>query len=503
MEDRVKRAIAERGMARAVKDVFIACYDRIISRKIISVSELMEYLDDLEWDPKLESVVRKCYPLIRELHWGAFRELDREHYGKLWKTLVIPDRRFPDMGDLKRNVQVSDVYCGMLDIHEYTEFCQKNRHNFSMLRTLDDIIQQDIRRIAAKNRCLSYRAAGDNIILIGSAAIDVLRTSLGVIDCFSRKRVLRDSGLSETRKGYSIVLQDVHVSAGIAGGLQYSSIVITQGGDVSGSIINTAARLQSFANSLSPQQSKVLVTSQVQASAARDLRREKDGDQESFGFFGCGKIQFKGVELGVHEVLYREADMCKLDYEGEYAQLLKAMSRGGWKDKIVEHALALVIRSLEVAPIPRVEIYIDGSKETYTTEQLIGECKEALRAYRDGEDHRFVSRQLGALLEVLESTAGFDRLVLTRFRQVVTIYRKMAIDYETRQYDKIVTLKSALFTAKEQQVMEDAARLEIARTTLIERGRNNTEVISPALLWKQVVSDHEGSWDFEVYSGKR
>ena len=503
MDERVRKAVFERGMARTVKDVFIACYDRIISRKIITVSELMEYLDDLDWDPKLESVVRKCYRLIRELHWGAFGELDRQNYPKLWKTLVIPDKRLNDIGDLKRNIQVSDVYCGLLDIHEYTEFCQKNRHNFSMLRTLDDIIQQDIRRIAAKNRCLSYRAAGDNIVLIGSAAIDVLLTTLGIIDCFSRKRVLRDSGLSESRQGYSVVLQDVHVSAGIAGGLQYSSIVVTQGGDVSGSIINTAARLQGFANSLSPQQSKVLVTSKVQTAAAREQKKLDDGENQSFDFFACGKVQFKGVELAVHEVLFSESDRNKLEYQNEYAQLLKVMERTGWRDKIIEHALSLVIRTLEVAPIPRVEIYINGSKETYTAAQLIRECKDALRAFSDGEDHRFLSRKLLSLLEVLESTIGFDRLVLTRFRQVVTVYNKMAMDYESRQYQKIITHRASLFTTKEQQVMEDAARLEVARTTLIERGRSNSDVLSPALLWKEVVSDHEGSWDFEMYSGKR
>jgi hypothetical protein len=108
-----------------------------------------------------------------------------------------------------------------------------------------------------------------------------------------------------------------------------------------------------------------------------------------------------------------------------------------------------------------------------------------------------------SLLEVLELANGFDHLVLTRFRQVATIYDKMARDYASRQYDKILAHRATIFSPKELQVMENAERLEIGRNTLIERARHSPDVYSAELLWKEVVSDHEGSWEFEVYSGKK
>lgn len=502
MDPRIVARVREDGISAHTKDVFLSCYDQIITRKITSVSELMEYVGDLDWSASLEKVIRKCFRLIRELHWGIFRDLEKEKLPRLWKALVIPDRRLRDIGDLKRNIMVPHTYCALMDIHAYTDFCQRHRHNFSMLTMLDEVIQKNIRDIARKHGCLSCRAAGDNILVFGSAATDVLQTCLGIVDCFSRRRVIKSARLSETRKGDSIVLQDINVTAGIAGGLNYSSLIVTADGDVSGSIVNTAARLQSFANVLSPRRSKVMVTAHVYAGFLRENRTTPRDEMPVFSFFNCGKVGFKGVRLNVFEVLYTEQDMKKSTYEREYRRLLQTKENGPWKERLIPDAIRLVISVMNVTPVPRIEILQDEDKKLYTTSTIISYCEHAMVSYDVEKDHHRMNKRLQKLLAIVESIPGFDRLVLIHFRQVVSLFEKLTAEFDAMQYEKVIENQNALFTLDEKRVLDNASRLERVRKRLIERGKVANPVYSPVMLWNKVIADHEKNWVFELYSGK-
>jgi class 3 adenylate cyclase len=502
MEERIVEAVRKDGLGRRLKDVFISCYDKIIARKIMTVGELLKYLEELGWDPRLESVIRRCYRLIREIHWGIFRDLDPDDHPDLWKSLTISNPTMPKVADLKRNVLVPNVYCGILDIHAYTDFCQRNRHNASILRTLDNIIQNDMREIANKNGCLSCRSAGDAIIVIGSSATDMIRACLGIIDLFSRRRVLQSALLSENRKGSSVVMQDFHVSAGIAGGLHYSSLIVTQDGDISGSVVNAAARLQGFAGTVAPDQSKVMVTSHVYSSYVKDVRgRQSNGD--GFNFFNCGRITFKGTSLSVFELLYSEREMKKVRYQKQYMALLRTLSKGTWSERLVPDIARLVLQVLNTTAIQRVEIVHRGKTRTYTNDVVVGLCNEAIELYESSQDHRRVSSLLLQIADVLDAAAGFDPLVLAHLRQVTTVYDQMTREFESLQYQKIIANQDGLFSMKERDLIDRAGRLERARNQLLERGRRNNNIYSPAVLWNKVVSEYEGRWEFEVYSGKR
>ena len=503
MDSRIVRAVSEEGLSAHIKDVFLVCYDQIITRKISTVAELVDYMDDLKWKPSLEKVVRKCFRLIRELHWGIFKDLDKEQFPKLWRSLIIPNRRIKDIGDLKRNIQVPNTYCVIMDIHAYTEFCEKHRHNFSMLTMLDGIIQKDIKEIARKNGCLSYRSAGDNIVLIGCTAGDLLRACLGIVDCFSRRRVIKSTKLAETRKGKSIVLQDIYVSAGIAGGQNYSSIIVTEDGDISGSIVNTAARLQGFANLLSPRQSKVLVTSHVYSGFLRDTKGARKNLPHGFGFFACGKVYFKGVGLSVFDVLYSERDLEKSKYQKEYRRMLHTMHNGTWKERLIPDVMALVITVLGAVPVPRLEVLLDGEKKAYNSSTIISLCEHSLETYRLEQDHRRMSDRLRKLLTILELVNGFDLLVLVHLRRVVALFTQMTADFESIQDEKILGNIAGLFSQNEKKILAEAERLGSVRAQLIERGKQHNNIYSAAMLWNKVISDYEKTWDFELYSGKR
>jgi len=408
----------------------------------------------------------------------------------------------PDVADIKRNVVVPNVFCALLDIHAYTEFCQRNRHNVSMLRALDDMIHHDMREIAAKNACLSTRAAGDNIIILGSSPADVIHASLGVIDSFSRRRVLQATALAETRKGNATVVQDFHVSAGIAGGLHYNSLIVTQDGDISGSVVNTAARLQGFAGTVAPDRSKVMITSHVHAGYTREIesdRRKANG----LVFFDCGKIGFKGTNVGVYELLYAEREMKKVRYQKEYTDVFETKKKGLWSDRLVPDATRLVAKVLATVPISGVETLHEGMPKTFTNAQVIRLCEHAIELYESEKDHREVSGNLQQIVEILSLARGFDPLVLIHFTQIVSAYDQMVREFEAMQYEKIIENQIGLFSAKERSVIDHAARLERMRDALIERGKKTNNIYSPTMLWKKIVSEFDGGLQFDVYSGKR
>jgi class 3 adenylate cyclase len=408
----------------------------------------------------------------------------------------------PDVADLKRNVVVPNVYCGLLDIHAYTEFCQRNRHNVSMLRTLDDVIQSDMREIAHKNGCLSARTAGDNILVIGSSPGNTVHACLGIIDCFSRRRVLEAAGLFEDRRGISVVMQDFTVSAGIAGGLRYSSLVVTQDGDISGTAMNTAARLQAFAAQISPDHSKVMVTSHVCSGYLKEQEKKQEY-AEGFTFFNCGKIHFKGTSVSVCELLYSKQDIKKTEYQKRYTDLLEAAKSGRFSDRLISNAVQLIVDVLSTKPIPRLKLQENGSTQILTNETVVKLCKDAISRYESAQDHRTVSVELNRIVRILESASGFDPLVLTRFRQIVALYDQMTQEFETLQYEKIIENQTGLFSVKERTVIDRAERLERIRDTLIERGKRNNSIYSPLVLWNKIVSEYEGKWELDVYSGKK
>ena len=85
MDARIVRAVEKEGLGRRLKDVLIVCYDKIIAGEIVTVAELLAYLEELGWDPRLEKIIRRSYRLIREIHWGIFKALDAETHPDLWR----------------------------------------------------------------------------------------------------------------------------------------------------------------------------------------------------------------------------------------------------------------------------------------------------------------------------------------------------------------------------------------------------------------------------------
>ena len=116
------RSISEYHEFTTLYELFVHFYDQVINRNINDLSELLEYSKNLPLNNKMIAIYKKVFNLIKEIHWGGFKDLDPQKYPKLWKELVIPNKTIEGTGDLKRNMSISNIFVGMVDIHKYTEY---------------------------------------------------------------------------------------------------------------------------------------------------------------------------------------------------------------------------------------------------------------------------------------------------------------------------------------------------------------------------------------------
>lgn len=432
-----------------------------------------------------EDVFRRCFELIREMRWGLFRDLDRTEYPGLWRLLVTGDRWHPDVGDLKRKVNTAALFCGLIDIHAYTDFCERNKLNYSMIEMLDSMIQQNIREIARKNGCIARRTAGDMVILVGVEAEQLIRTVLGIIDFFSVRRTIKSEELTEARRGFEVAIPDLHVSAGIAGGLGYSSVVITADGDLSGSIVNTAARLQNFAGFLSPSRSALVVTGQVHAAL-------HGATENNFAFFNYGRVRFKGIDVPVLEVLFSETGFKKLGYQAEYTKVLKTVKKGLWRERLVPDILGLVDRVLETSDIDRSRFHV----QTRWIREIMG-------LWESRDHYEELGDRLTSLVEVVASLEQFDRVATLYLEQTATLFSAIGREYRERLIERVLSRQESIYTSRERRVLRLAERISVLRMRLLDRGFSSLPESTRRKEWNATLDRHTENLEFEIYSGKR
>ena len=174
----------------------------------------------------------------------------------------------------------------------------------------------------------AWRSEGDMIILVAAGARSITRAAVNITDYFSRRRIIKHKKLLESQVVNKIILPDMTVSGGIAGGKTFTPMVITRNGDISGDIINTAARLQSFANLLDPRKTRILMTNHVVYQLKKNQTRRKDDLLGAVSYFNLGRLQFKGMELNVYEILFRKSQKEQLAYQKTLLRLYSSPGEG-------------------------------------------------------------------------------------------------------------------------------------------------------------------------------
>ena len=458
---------------------FIHLYNRIITGKLKTFAELAEYAATIQTPFPKQAIVYKCFHLLKELRWGFFKGLNKKIHTRLWKELVIPHRDYPDAGDLKRNNSIGKVYIALLDIHGYTRFCQESKKNLSQLHALDDFMNRGTSSIGNKYSALCRRERGDEVLIVAGTATDILSTTLGIIASFSRKVKIRNEAVFVNTEDYSISLPDFEISAGIAGGNTETPLVISETGNLSGFLINMAARLQSRANKLSPHRTRIMVANTVQTNF---LKENAHGQSRLYAcnqltFLHTGPIRFKGVRISLYDMIFQDDMRYKKDFEEQIEKLLSAQKLGHWQQLVFFEILALIEAAVKATPLPPMNVH-------FTKETIISGCHSARNHYAFEEDYWSAVTELGSVINLLKAYEGFDPLIVDYAEEVYSRYGALLDDYAADLEDEISRNLETVFPQENLRALWLSSRRNAeAYKKLLSMARKSKQLPAKKNLW--------------------
>ncbi|MDR1637936.1 MAG: hypothetical protein LBR93_11440 [Treponema sp.] len=478
-----------------------------MSREITAFSQLKELVRPILKSHAAQNVILRVFDLIKQLNWGFFADVSPKTHRKLWREMVVSDMDFPEAGDIKRTMQVANIYICMLDIHGYTKFCQESRNNLSRLHTLDRIINHEVRQIATQCQSVSRRDRGDEIVVVSPSATDALTVTLSIIDYFAKTEVVKDPAISNRRKGGAANnLPVFKISAGITGGNTTSPLIVTEDGDLSGFLLNIGARLQTRANELSPQESRVMVSKQVQMSFIKENQVEKRSlfRDNAVYFLDTGMIEFKGVMLPTCEAVFTSRDRYKEKISESLQKLFGAIRENLWEQRIFLDILELIARTAVSMPPFMVNPPRPMSGLSALSNQSVMDlCRQAARAYTADEDYPAAIGILRQLVEVTGMMPDFDRLIFDYLQGISARYDSLLTRYDSELNREIEAKAKEIFADNTYKTLQAAKNGALIYEKLLARGRKSKALTKKKILWYKLIKESQEELAFTLYSGKK
>jgi hypothetical protein len=500
--------ISEYNSGMTEHEFFSFLYDKVIAKEIIAFSKLKELIAPVLKDKWTHPVIMKIFMLLKRLNWGFFSNICPNTHRKLWKELVIQDRDFPEAGDLKKTLQISDLYIAMLDIHGYTKFCMESRKNLSMMHTLDWAIENEVRRISTSCGAISQRERGDEMVVVAASATDALMVTLCIIDYFGKTEVVGDPNISTKRTGNADALPVFKITAGITGGNTQSPLIITERGNLSGFLLNSGARLQTRANELSPHESRIMIAKQVMMNYEKENAMANIKciltQKNSIYFFDTGHIEFKGVMIPTCEVVFDKNERYKEKFSEEMTKLFSSIRDNLWEQKIYQDLMELLTKVAQTMPkftiTPPAPIQ---GMQTIANESYVQICRLAMKAYCIDEDYYSAVEYLRHLIEISGQIPLFDRLILDYLKGITQKYQLLLDAFEIH-IDKVINEKAAqIFQGNYYKTWLAAKNGSQVYQKLLAIGRKSRDIPKKKNLWLNMLSQNKEQMEFTLYSGKK
>jgi class 3 adenylate cyclase len=459
--------MSEYGPGSSPYEVLVHLSDRILSGELRTFQALKSHAGAIADSPRGKPILKKAFDLQRQLYWGFFRELSPQGFHALWNQVVMPDPDFDFAGDLKGYMSIPDIYVGLVDIHGYTRFCHENRNNMSMLDLLDRTLHEDVRGMAAKCGVLARRARGDEVLMLAASAADLAETVLSIMDFFSKRRRIHDDGGGKGAP-FDMLLPAFQVSAGLAGGQKFTPLVITRDGDLSGDIVNTAARLQARATRLSPNHNRILVTSHVQQKLA-GVDTKKRHHLAEVRFLNTGSVSFKGVNLLVYDAVFLKTEAWRLDIQGELEELYASIEKSMWRSKVFDDALRLAARLAKSLPV----FSIPGGDPEGGDLEASGFLALIRSAQQDFAEERFETAiaSLSELVSLLSLVDGIDEVALEYLSGIAEGYQTIAASFVATLDAEIGANPDSVLGPKEKASFETLRKHSALYQRIVDKAR--------------------------------
>jgi hypothetical protein len=381
-----------------------------------------------------------------------------------------------------------------------------SRKNLSMMHILDKAIEYEISRISAACGAISQRERGDEMVVVAASATDAITITLGIIDYFGKTNVLSDPDVNTARVGEASSLPVFKISAGITGGNTTSPLIITEKGSLSGFLLNSGARLQTRANELSPNESRVMIARQVQMNFLKESASVKGrlANNQSVYFFDTGHIEFKGVMIPTCEVVFYDEQRYKEKFSEEMTRLLGSIRENLWEMRLFCDLLDLIIKTVHAMPKFSISLQnpIDGIM-LLTNESIMLMVNKAMKAYIRDEDYSQAVNTLNQLIEIIQRIPSFDRLVLDYMTGVSDKYT-MLLDSYNKSIDRQIEANAAsIFHGNYFQAWIAAKKGALMYEKLHDMGMKSQLITKKKNLWLNLIKQKQSDMAFTLYSGKK
>jgi hypothetical protein len=487
-------------------ELFSFFSEKVLSREITKFSQLKVLAEPILRSQRIHPVIIRVFELIKNLNWGFFSDMNKETHLRLWKELVIPDNKFPDAGDLKDTLQISNLYIAMLDIHGYTQFCMDSRKNLSMMHTLDWAMNTGVRRISTACQAVSQRERGDEMVVVAASATDALTVTLAIIDYFGKTNVVNDPQIPVKREGNVDALPTFKISAGITGGNTQSPLIITEKGNLSGFLLNSGARLQTRANELSGKESRIMVAKQVYMNYMKENEKEPNNifKRNTIYFLDTGQIEFKGVQIPSCEAIFKDEDKYKIQLADEMIQLFASIKENLWEQRIFQDLMSLISKAAQVMPkftvVPPSPI---NGMQTITNDSFVQLCRQALKAYNRDEDYSVAVNVLKTFITLIEQIPKFERLILDYLKGITDKYDMLLTSYLETIDKEIDNRAQVIFQGNYYKAWVAAKNAVGVYEKLKTVGRNSNEIPKKKALWFNLIKQKAEQMEFVLHSGKK
>jgi hypothetical protein len=393
----------------------------------------------------------------------------------------------------------------MLDIHGYTKFCNENKARLDRLHLFDRTIATEVQRISAECQSICKRERGDEMLIISASATDCIMAAVSIIDFFACTNSLPGSTINTERHGDIAVLPQFKISAGIAGG--QTPLIITETGNLSGPLLNTAARLQMRANELSPKESKIMTTQQVKILVEKEAKRIPSPLLESgaLQFYETGQIEFKGVMLVCCEILFKDSEKYKSGFVEESAKLELALKQGLWEHNVFVCLLNLIIKALTTMPPFSIGANnVDGSASAPITNAVLErKCLTSLNAFLHKQNYFKALEALADIIKKIEVIPEFDRLTLDYAHGIYEKYCLVLRPYEEIMNQYIEEKRSEIFNEKDLAIYDTLKKNNGLYEKLRLSARESPKLVQRKAYWNLVIKQHKEKMMMHLYSGKK
>jgi len=474
-------------------------YDLIINDKVGSFSQLLNELKENKISLNKE-FLKEAFNLFKKINWGCFYKLDPELFHKLWDELVLKNESYPEFGDLKKYTMISEIYVSIMDIHGYTKFCEETKRNLSLLKRLDQFVNNEVTKCAEHYKVLGFRERGDEILLIGADVEQILAATFEVINLFSKSNDI-SSYLGVKSDFY---LPAFNVSAGIAGGQPTIPLIITENGELSGYLLNMAARLQTRANTLSPDKTKVIVEQYIYYNYNKITKKNYD-ILKNLLFFDNGEIEFKGVKVKTYEAyVYTLESQYKSYIKDLLLALQSAIKENQWQSNVFNCLCELVIQTAKSLPQFNEELCLNNQKFTINNNWIINEFTQMMRLYNNENNYEKVIEKLRNVSEIIMNLNSFDKLVTEYCYNILKVYEIPFVLYKNFLEKYINENKSKLLTLEEKRVSDYFEAIKKRYYEIMDNLNQSKELKDKKkIYWGKAIELVRDKMRFNIYSGKK